>query len=138
MQCSTCNSCTRHTFSPHRQHHAFEHISQHAFKSDGLHTLVLGIFAGWLIALMVWMLPAAGELDAFVILVVTYVVGLASFPHVIAGAVDVFYGGLHGVAPWRQVLLGFVIPTLIGNSIGGVALVAGLAHAQVASGGDAG
>jgi formate/nitrite transporter FocA (FNT family) len=115
--------------------HAFTHIATTAFKHDALHTLVLGIFAGWLIALMVWMLPAAGEMDAVVIVIVTYVVGLGAFPHIIAGSVDVFYAGLHHLAPWSQVVFSYILPALLGNSIGGVALVAGLAHAQVVSGG---
>jgi formate/nitrite transporter FocA (FNT family) len=114
----------------------FEHVALHAFKHDALQTFALGIFAGWLIAVMVWMLPAAGEMDAVIIIIIAYLVGLAGFPHIIAGAIDVFYAGLHGYAPWHQVVFGFIVPTLLGNSIGGVLLVSGLAHAQVTSGGD--
>ena len=40
-----------------------------------------------------------------------------------------------GQAAWPAVLGGYVVPTLIGNVVGGVALVAMLNHAQVVAGG---
>jgi formate/nitrite transporter FocA (FNT family) len=115
--------------------HSLDIIAARPFEYDALHNMIRAIFAGWLIALMVWMLPAAGEMDTVVIILVTYVVGAAAFPHIIAGSVDTFYAGVTGLVSWRDVLLGFTLPTLVGNTVGGVALVAGLAHAQVASGG---
>lgn len=114
---------------------AFEHAAHEALSRNMLHTFILAIFAGWLIALMVWMLPAAQSLETVVIIIVTYVVGIGSFPHIIAGAVEVFYAGSEGLASWSEITGGYLVPTLLGNTLGGVALVAGLAHAQVASGG---
>ena len=89
------------------------------------------IYAGWLIALMVWLLPAAESARIWVIIVLTYVIGLGHFPHIIAGAVEAFYVGIQGMRPWSELIVGYAIPTLIGNTIGGVALVAVLAHAQI-------
>ena len=40
-----------------------------------------------------------------------------------------------GRAAWADVLAGYVVPTLIGNILGGGALVATLNHAQVVAGG---
>ena len=52
-----------------------------------LWTLVIrGVFAGWLIALMVWLLPGAEGARAGIVVIVTYVIGLGGFAHVIAGA----------------------------------------------------
>jgi formate/nitrite transporter FocA (FNT family) len=93
--------------------------------------LLRGIFAGWLIALMVWLLPAAETARIWVIIIITYVVGLGHFPHVIAGAVEAFYAGLNGIRGWPELIGGYGLPTLIGNTIGGVTLVAVLAHAQI-------
>ncbi len=93
--------------------------------------LLRGVFAGWLIALMVWLLPAAETARVWVIIIVTYLVGLGHFPHIIAGAIEVFYAGLAGVRTWPELLAGYGLPTLIGNTIGGVTLVALLAHAQI-------
>jgi len=94
-------------------------------------TLLRAIFAGWLIALMVWLLPSAGSARVFVILLVTYVVAVARLPHVIAGSTEVAYGVLtHALAPMAYVTA-FLAPTLIGNTVGGVLFVALLNHAPV-------
>lgn len=99
-------------------------------ESFGLN-LLRGIFAGWLIALMVWLLPAAESARIWVIVILTYLVGLGHFPHIIAGAVEAFYAGINGIRPWMDLAAGYALPALIGNTIGGVTLVALLAHAQI-------
>jgi formate/nitrite transporter FocA (FNT family) len=93
--------------------------------------LLRGIFAGWLIALMVWLLPAAESARIWVIIILTYVIGLGHFPHIIAGSIEAFYAGLNGMRNWSELIGGYGLPTLIGNTIGGVTLVAVLAHAQI-------
>src|SRR3954470_24657160 len=93
--------------------------------------LLRAIFAGWLIALMVWLLPAAESARIWVIVFVTYLVGLGHFPHIIAGATEAFYAGINGLRSWPELVAGYGLPTLIGNTIGGVTLVAVLAHAQI-------
>ena len=98
--------------------------------------LLRGIFAGWLIALMVWLLPFAEAARIWIIIVLTYLIGVAHFPHVIAGAAEVFYMAASGARSWGEALGRFLVPTLIGNIIGGVALVAALAHAQIVGGGE--
>lgn len=99
-------------------------------ESFGLN-LLRAIFAGWLIALMVWLLPAAESARIWVIIFLTYLIGLGHFPHIIAGATEAFYAGLNGLRPWAELAVGYGLPTLIGNTIGGVTLVAVLAHAQI-------
>jgi formate/nitrite transporter FocA (FNT family) len=96
---------------------------------------VRGIVAGWMIALMVWLLPFAEAARFFVIVTLTYVVGLARLSHVIAGSTETFALAFAGEKMWWEVLGGYTLPTLIGNTIGGVALVAALNHAQVVAGG---
>ena len=98
-------------------------------------TLLRGIFAGWLIALMVWLLPFAEAARIWVIVLLTYLIGLSHFPHAIAGASEAFYVALAGTHSWGEAIGGFLLPTLLGNIIGGVLLVAALAHAQVVGGG---
>jgi formate-nitrite transporter family protein len=44
------------------------------------------IFAGWLIALMVWLLPGAEHARVAIIIILTYIVGLGGFGHIIAGS----------------------------------------------------
>jgi formate/nitrite transporter FocA (FNT family) len=93
--------------------------------------LVKGVFAGWLIALMVWLMPAASGSRFFVIVAVTWLIGVAKFSHVIAGSVETAFAAMQGAIGWSDYLLRFLIPALIGNSVGGVVFVALLNHAQV-------
>ena len=98
-------------------------------------TLVLrGVFAGWLIALLVWMLPYAESAHFFVIVLITWLIGIANFSHIIAGAVDTFALGWAGAKPWTEIVGVYIVPVLFGNILGGVTLVAALNHAQIKSG----
>jgi formate/nitrite transporter FocA (FNT family) len=94
-------------------------------------TVLRAVFSGWLIALMVWLLPSAGSARLFVILLITYVVALARLPHVIAGSAEVAYGVLTHKLAAVDYALRFFAPTLIGNTVGGVLFVALLNHAPV-------
>ena len=96
--------------------------------------ILRGIFAGWLIAMMVWMLAAIDTGRFAVIVVLTYTVAIASLTHIIAGAVEVLFLVMVGVKSWGTVAWGYLLPTLIGNIIGGVSLTAAINHAQVVSG----
>jgi formate/nitrite transporter FocA (FNT family) len=121
---------------------AFESAVRGEFASMGREamgasfgTLLLrGIFAGWLIALLVWMLPFAESSHFFVIVLMTWLIGTAHFAHIIAGAVEVFALGWAGLKPWSSIFGGYIVPVLIGNIVGGVTLVAAVNHAQIASG----
>lgn len=116
---------------------AMRHLGEDALRHDFATTLLRGIFAGWLIALMVWLLPFAEQLRVVVIILITYLVGVAEFPHIVAGAVDVFFVAAEGTRGWGEVVGRFVVPVLIGNTIGGVTLVALLGHLQFAARGEA-
>jgi formate-nitrite transporter family protein len=95
-------------------------------------TFIRAVFAGWLIALMVWLLPAADSSRVSIIIILTYVVGLGGLNHVIAGSTTLFYLIANGSLSLNSYLVGFLLPTLLGNVVGGVSLVAALGHAQVA------
>jgi formate/nitrite transporter FocA (FNT family) len=120
-------------FDPHVRT-AFAEIGAKAMEPGFATVLLRGVFAGWLIALMIWLLPFAEAARFWVIILITYVVGLGQLSHVIAGSVEVFELAAAGGATWPGVAGGYVVPTLIGNIIGGVTLVAALNHAQVVSG----
>ena len=104
--------------------------AEHPFST----LLIRGIFAGWLIALMVWLLPGAEMARVSIIIIVTFVVGLAEFSHIIAGSVEVLYLVGTGTLTFSKYLLDYLVPTLLGNILGGVGLVAALNHAQVVAG----
>ena len=110
---------------------AFVDIAREALKGWWALTLLKGVFAGWLIAMMVWMLPASESARFFVVIFMTYLVALGGYAHIIAGAVEVFYAVLSGAATWGEYFR-WMLPTLAGNILGGTTLVAALGHAQVA------
>ena len=112
---------------------AYAHIGQLAISGTPTTHFIGGVFAGWLLATMVWLLPGAPQSRFAVIAFVTYAIGIAGFSHIVAGAVEVFYLVVAGA---RSPLDFFVwgIPTLAGNILGGVALVAALMHGQVVAG----
>lgn len=92
------------------------------------------IFAGWLIALMIWLLPAAESARVSIIIIITYVIGLGGFSHIIAGSNKMFFLIVSGHEAWGAYFRQFFLPTLAGNIVGGVSLVAFLGHAQVVAG----
>jgi formate-nitrite transporter family protein len=95
---------------------------------------VRAIFAGWLIALMVWLLPGAEQSRVSVIIIITYLIGLGAFSHVIAGSTTVFYLVAARAISMGTYLTAFFVPTLLGNIVGGVSLVAALGHGQALGG----
>lgn len=95
-------------------------------------TLLKAVFAGWLIALMVWILPSARSARLMTVLIITWVVALADLSHVVAGSAEAAYAVLNGQAGLAAYVARFLVPTLLGNVIGGVALVALLNHGTVA------
>lgn len=113
--------------------HALFDIGHEALSLSFGIVLLRGIFAGWLIAMLVWVLPFAETARFFVIVFLTWLIGVAHFTHVVAGSVDVFVMATSGQSSWAQAVGGYVLPALIGNIIGGVSLVAAINHAQVVS-----
>lgn len=109
-------------------------LATHAMSVSVGTAILRGIFAGWLIAMVVWMLAAVDTGRIAVIVIVTYVVGLANLTHIVAGAVEVLFLPMVGARAWADVALGYLLPTLLGNIIGGVSLTAAINHAQVVAG----
>jgi formate-nitrite transporter family protein len=120
-------------FDPHVQQ-VLLRVSQERLDSRWTVVFLRAVFAGWLIALMVWLLPAAESARVSIIIIITYVIGLASFSHIIAGSNKMFFLIASGAQSWGAYALHFFLPTLAGNVVGGVSLVAFLGHAQVVSG----
>jgi formate/nitrite transporter FocA (FNT family) len=112
---------------------AFEAISRDSAGIGFWLALLRGIFAGWLLALMVWLLPFAEHARFFVIIALTWMISVCGFTHVVAGSVEMFFLASGGSISFPQALGGYIAPVLIGNIIGGVSLVTALNHAQVVS-----
>jgi formate/nitrite transporter FocA (FNT family) len=113
---------------------AFVDIGAASLKGGFGLTVLRAVFAAWLIALMVWLLPVAQESRLQVIIIITWLVALGGFAHIVAGATEVFNLLWLGRIGAGEVLVRFFVPTLIGNVVGGVSLVAMVNHNQVNAG----
>jgi formate/nitrite transporter FocA (FNT family) len=111
----------------------FDGVSRDSVNARFSLVLLRGIFAGWLLALLVWVLPFAEHARLFVIVGFTWMIGMCGFSHVVARSVEAFFLALGGAVSWQHALMGFIAPALIGNVIGGVSLVTAVNHAQVVS-----
>ncbi len=115
--------------------HTFILLAQQATTQGFRIMLLKGIFAGWLIALMVWLLPAAETNRLQIIILLTYIIGVGGFAHIIVDSADSFYLINLGYMSWFFYLGNVLVPVLIGNIIGGVSLVAALNYGQVVTDG---
>lgn len=111
---------------------AMSDISAHIMQGPFWHTLLTGGSAGWLIGLMVWLLPSADASRALIIVLLTYVIAICQFPHIIAGSVEAAFDVLTGHATLIDYAFRFLIPTFLGNAAGGTILAALLNHAPLA------
>ena len=106
-------------------------VGQEAVDAAFWTVAVKSVLAGWLIALMVWLMPSAGQSRLLLILIITYLVAIGHFSHLIAGSSEVAYLVVtHQLGP-LDYLTRFFAPTFLGNVIGGTSLVALLNHAPV-------
>ncbi len=112
---------------------ALRDIAIQAIPPSFFPTMLRAFLAGWLIALMVWILPSANAARLLTILLVTYVVALAHLSHIVAGSAEAAYSVLAGNASFGQYITLFLAPTLIGNILGGVLMVTALNHGSVVS-----
>ena len=92
------------------------------------------LVAGWIIALMTWMVTAsdATASQVLVIFTMTFVVGAGHFTHIIAGSAEAFVAALSGEVGLGRVVL-WVVMALLGNTVGGVVVVALFNYGQVAA-----
>ena len=110
---------------------SFTAVGQEALKDPFWPMAIKSMLAGWLIALMVWLLPSAGQSRLLLILIITYTVAIMHASHLIAGSVEVAYLVAIGQRSLGDYVTQFFVPTFLGNVLGGTSLVALLNHAPV-------
>jgi formate/nitrite transporter FocA (FNT family) len=106
-------------------------LSHHILEHGWIEMVFKGIGAGFLVAAMVWLLPGAESAQFQVVVLMTYLIAAGGFAHIVAGSVEAFLLILHGDAGVWPIFADFFVPVLIGNVIGGTALFALIAYAQV-------
>lgn len=81
-----------------------------------------GIGAGWLIASVVWIIASVSSGQFLVIGLLTYLISLLQFTHIVAGTAEVLYGWVAGLLTFYDASVKFFLPTLAGNVFGGTIL----------------
>lgn len=112
---------------------AFLDVGRKVMENDLSQMFAKGIISGWMIATMVWMIPSMEHAKIWIILMITYLMALGDFTHIVVGSVEVSYLAWAGEVSWPVFWLDFAAPTLIGNIVGGSFIFALISHAQVRS-----
>ena len=107
-------------------------ISKTAMEPEFWPMLARAIAAGWLMATVVWLLPSADRSGFLVIALITTLIALFHLAHVVAGSVEAMILVISGNMAFTDALVGFYVPALIGNILGGAALFALISYGQVA------
>ena len=106
-------------------------VTRPMLERSFVETLLQAIPAGFIIAAIAWLIIASKEGHFWLILLLTYVISIGKFAHVVASASAAYLLALSGNASLGWALGDFVLPALIGNLIGGSGLFAMLAFAQI-------
>jgi len=112
---------------------AFLDIGRKVMENDASQMFAKGIISGWMIATMVWMIPSMESAKMWIIILITYLMALGDFTHIVVGSAEVSYLVFAGELPWKDFWLVFAGPTLLGNIIGGSFIFALISHAQIRS-----
>ena len=110
---------------------AMRAVGRHTMENGWSAMLVKAIVAGFLMAAMVWMMPSASEARFWIIVLVTYVIAIGEFTHIVAGGVDILLLVLADELSFASFVLDFGVPVFLGNVIGGTCLFSLIAYAQV-------
>lgn len=90
------------------------------------------VFAGWLVAGMVWLNHATRDSTARLLLIygIIYLIPATGLHHVVVTSCEAMYLVFSGAADLAAVSVHLFLPVLLGNTVGGVFLVALLNYAQ--------
>lgn len=105
---------------------AFGVIARHAVNSDGPVIFASGLFAGWLMGLVSWLVAASRDTISQIVLVwlITTVIGIGRLHHVVVGSVEVLAGLFAGQGISLGDVVGFIVWAALGNALGGSIFVA--------------
>lgn len=112
-------------------HVALVQLANHVTHMTVLENIVRGVPAGILIASIVWMLPNSRGLSLILIAVVTYFIALGDLAHVVVGSCEMAFAVIHGDASLYDYFFRFLIPTGLGNILGGTGVFTLLVYGQI-------
>ncbi len=101
----------------------FEEVSHKAHYGFGT-VLLKAVFGGWLVALIAWLVAASKDTisQIFFDFSLAFLIPAAGLTHCIAGSSEFLISVFSGKENWAVYLGGFLLPTTLGNIVGGVVL----------------
>lgn len=105
-------------------------ISLHFAERPYASVFFSAIPAGFMVAMMVWMLPSSKNFEFWTISAVTFAIAVTDTSHVIVGSTELFLVLLNGESTVPAALARLLLAA-VGNIAGGTILFAVLAYAQV-------
>lgn len=107
-------------------------FGEHAFATAWWNLFFKGIFAGNIVAAMVWLVHASQDTTSRFLLVVflMFLIPTTDLFHCITGMCEVLYYVFQGDASLWAAFADFFVPVTLGNTVGGVLLVALLNYSQ--------
>jgi len=107
-------------------------LGLNAFSGSFSHFFWSGIFGGWLIALVAWMVTASHWTIGQLVMVwlLTFVVGIGHFAHCIVTSGEILCAVVAGSVP-AHTYFSWLLPATLGNLVGGVVIVSLLNYGQV-------
>lgn len=114
-------------------HASFVDIGRELMHNTPFAMFSKGVLAGWIIAMMVWMMAATEQSRLAIIIICTYLIAISGFTHIIVGSAEAMYMVFAGEISFADAVFHFGLPTLAGNVVGGSLIFALISHAQVRS-----
>ncbi len=111
---------------------ALSELGRTVASGSELHLFWAGVAGGWIIALVAWLISATRFTIAQVALIwfLTFAIAVAHLAHCVAGSAEVLSAVMAGTVSVGH-YLHWLWPVTLGNTLGGVVIVALLNYAQV-------
>ncbi|MCA1717349.1 MAG: formate/nitrite transporter family protein, partial [Actinobacteria bacterium] len=121
-----------HILDPEALKILFTEVSRKAEYGFGA-IFLKAIFGGWLVALMAWLVAASQDTisQIFFVFSLAFLIPAAGLTHCIAGSSEFLINVFSAKRTLPEYLGGFLLPTTLGNIVGGVVLVTLLNYGQV-------
>ncbi|MGB3779432.1 MAG: formate/nitrite transporter family protein [Tunicatimonas sp.] len=112
---------------------AFHHIAEKLIQYNWWLTLSSGMFAGWLMGLLSWLVTSSRDTISRVVMIilVTTVIGLGELHHSIVGSIEMFAGLISSEDIGLRDYAHFQVFATLGNIIGGTVFVAAVKYGQL-------
>lgn len=112
---------------------AFREIAARLLHPPWWLMLLGAIAAGWLMGLLAWLVMASRETvsQILIVMLTTFVIGLAGFHHSIAGTIEILTAVFANAGPTMADYAQFLLWSVLGNAVGGAIFVAVLKSGHV-------